>query len=328
MSSSSETICLRVQRVRFKGEQGVVLAGLALDERRSVRPDAPRYSVAVPGRVLSARAEEGQWWNVTGTYEDVEYDAGGWRVRERRMRAQSAELLRPSGEHIVQLLARSAAFPGIGEVKARKLWESLGENLYYALDESDPSRLEAVVGHDLAHVLVQGWRSYGDADAVRAFQRMGLNLAVSQKLLQAYEEEALDQVEEDPYRLLAFGMTWRAVDAVARQHFGLAANDPRRLGAAVEAALFMRLDHGHTCVAWAEATELVEDFVGKDSAPEALRHALEARHVIERESALFGLGTWAMEQTIARRIAQMSTARVNSPSSSGSAGPSRARPWP
>ncbi|MBA2964687.1 MULTISPECIES: AAA family ATPase [Ramlibacter] len=309
MTTSSETICLRVQQVRFQGEQGVVLAGLALDESRSVRPDAPRYAVSVPGSVLPARAEEGQWWNVSGTYEDVEYDAGGWRVRERRMRAQSAELLRPSGEHIVQLLARSAAFPGIGEVKARKLWESLGESLYDALDEADQSRLAAVVGHDLAHVLVQGWRSYGDADSVRAFQRMGLNLSVSQKLLLAYGDEALDHVEQDPYRLLAFGMTWRAVDWVASQHFGLDANDFRRLGAAVEAALFKRLDQGHTCATCAEVNELVEGFVGKDGAPEALRHADAARHVIQRGTTLFGLGTWAMEQAVARRVALMSGAR-------------------
>ena len=97
MSPISETICLRVQRVRFQGEHGVVLVGLALNEERSVRPDAPRYSVSVTGRILPARAEEGQWWVVSGTCEDVEYDAGGWRVRERRMHAESAELLRPSG---------------------------------------------------------------------------------------------------------------------------------------------------------------------------------------------------------------------------------------
>lgn len=310
MSPISETICLRVQRVRFQGEHGVVLAGLALNEERSVRPDAPRYSVSVTGRILPARAEVGQWWVVSGTCEDVEYDAGGWRVRERRMHAESAELLRPSGEHIVQLLARSAAFPGIGEVKARKLWESLGEHLYDSLDEADRGRLEAVVGRELAQVLIQGWRSYGDADAVRAFQRMGLNLSVSQKLLLAYENKALDQLEQDPYRLLAFGMTWRAVDSVARQHFKLAADDPRRLGAAVEAALFKRLDQGHTCATWEEAADLVADFLGPDAVPEAMRHALHAPHVVERGTTVFGLGTWAMEQAIAKRIAVMANARA------------------
>jgi exodeoxyribonuclease V alpha subunit len=38
------------------------------------------------------------------------------------------ELLRPSGEHIVTLLAECDAFTGIGMVKARRLWDHFGQD--------------------------------------------------------------------------------------------------------------------------------------------------------------------------------------------------------
>ena len=68
----------------------------------------------------------------------------GYRVVEHRITATDAELLRPSGEHIVQLLATSPAFAGIGEVKARRLWERLGESLYDCLDQADEDTLAQI----------------------------------------------------------------------------------------------------------------------------------------------------------------------------------------
>ncbi|NYT64134.1 hypothetical protein H0A66_17605 [Alcaligenaceae bacterium] len=201
MSADQETTTLRVQRVRKRGPSAVVFSGLVIDSSGAASPKAPRYAVLVPLRVLSTEVQEGQWWRVSGSYEDVRFDVDGWQVQERRLYAMRLELLRPSGEHVVQLLARSPAFPGIGEVKARKLWEALGAELYDALEDKDHARLAKYIGLDLASVLVDGWAAYGDADAVAAFQHMGLDLSVSQKVLAAYRSEALSAVTEDPYRL-------------------------------------------------------------------------------------------------------------------------------
>jgi hypothetical protein len=97
------------------------VSGLAIDGHGHALPYAPRYAVAFPSRIVPVEIERGQWWRVAGNSKRVEYVANGYRVVEHSLVARSAELLRPSGEHVIQLLSTSPGFPGIGEVKARRL---------------------------------------------------------------------------------------------------------------------------------------------------------------------------------------------------------------
>lgn len=217
----TEAILLRVQRVRSRSDKATRFSGLAIDDAGLLVAGAPRYAVMLLSRRAVAEVEQGQWWRLTGKAVPMEYEVDGYRVVEHRITATDAELVRPSGEHIVQLLASSPAFPGIGEVKARRLWERLGESLYDSLDQADADTLADVVGAELTQGLLAGWRQYGDAAALRWFQRVGLSLRLSRKLLDVYGSEALAAVEADPYRLLAFGMSWPAADTLAREHFGL-----------------------------------------------------------------------------------------------------------
>jgi exodeoxyribonuclease V alpha subunit len=75
-----------------------------------------------------ARVEPGQWWKVAGEPSRRLLEVNGYQVAETQIEASSAVLLRPSGEHIVAFMADSPAFEGIGQVKARKLWETFGED--------------------------------------------------------------------------------------------------------------------------------------------------------------------------------------------------------
>ena len=307
MTTNHETVVLRVQRVCKRGAHAVLFSGLAIDAAGAADPKAPRYAVLAPHRTLTADVQEGQWWRVSGSAEDVSFDVDGWRVHERRLQATTLELLRPSGEHIVQLLARSPAFPGIGEVKARKLWETLGSDLYDALEGRDLARLAQHVGADLAAVLVEGWAAYGDADAVTSFQRMGLDLSVSQKVLAAYRTEALDSITQDPYRLLAFGLSWTATDQFARAFFQVADDDERRLGAAVESVLYADLDRGNTCALRESVRSGLAKLVGKSHAEEALCLAVARHYVVEREGRLHALGPWSIEHSLSEWLAALTT---------------------
>ena len=179
----SNAILLRVLRVRSRSAKATRFSGLAIDDTGLLVAGAPRYAVMLPSQRAVAEVEPGQWWRLSGKAVPTEYEVDGYRVVEHRITATDAELLRPSGEHIVQLLATSPAFAGIGEVKARRLWERLGESLYDCLDQTDEDTLASVVGAALAQGLLAGWRQYGNAAALRWFQRVGLSLRLSRKLL-------------------------------------------------------------------------------------------------------------------------------------------------
>lgn len=108
------------------------------------------------------------------------------------------------------------------------LWEGLGGSLYDCLDNADHHTLAKVIGDDLADILLGGWRQYGKADALRWFQDVGLDLRLSRKIPDVYGGEALKAINADTYRLLAFGMSWPALDQLAQKHFGVALDVERR----------------------------------------------------------------------------------------------------
>jgi exodeoxyribonuclease V alpha subunit len=295
----NDSILLRVQRVRHRSTRAVVFSGVAIEADGRLVAHAPRYAATLPQRLAVAEVEPGQWWRVEGPAVAVDYEVDGFRVAEHRITVSDAELLRPSGEHIVQLLSTNPAFPGIGEVKARRLWEQLGEALYDSLDASDLDTLAGVVGAELAQVLLEGWRQYGDATALRWFQKVGLNLRLSRKLLDVYGGDALAAIEADPYRLLAFGMAWSAADTLARQHFGLAPDDERRLAAAVEAVMYQALDAGHTCTTRKAAESALVRLIGPKHVATAMVQA-QARHCIQVSGErIYALGPRLIEQGVA-----------------------------
>ncbi|WP_354687535.1 AAA family ATPase [Cupriavidus necator] len=295
-------LTLRVQRVRHRCQGSATATALAIDANGQAIPDAPRYAVIFPARRTPAEVQQGQWWRVVGDAKPVQYVVDGFQVLEHRLVAQAAELLRPSGEHIVQLLATSPAFPGIGEVKARRLWEALGERLYQCLEQADQASVAAIVGTELAGVLLAGWQAYGNADALRWFQRAGLELRLSHKVLEVYGAEAHAAIAADPYRLLAFGMSWPAADQLAREHFGLGLNDPRRLTAAVESVLYGTFDDGNTCCKRADVVRALGRLVGTTVVAAALDLAIESRVVLIREGRLHAQGPYLIERGVATAL--------------------------
>jgi exodeoxyribonuclease V alpha subunit len=281
-----------------------VVSGVAIDAAGLVVADTPRYAATLPAALAAVQAEQGQWWRLTGEPKPTEYEVDGYRVVEHRFVAREALLLRPSGEHIVQLLSTSPAFPGVGQVKARRLWETLGEALYDCLENADRTALAAVVGEELAEVLLTGWQQYGNADVLRWFQTVGLDLRLSRKLLAVYGGEALAEIKADPYRLLAFGMSWTAVDSLAQQHFGLPLEDERRLVAAVEAVLYRAFDAGDTYCELAVVQTALSRLIGRPQAAPALALATSHHCVHVSGDRVHALGPYLIEQRVAAALCQ------------------------
>ncbi|UPW18887.1 ATP-dependent RecD-like DNA helicase [Agarivorans sp. TSD2052] len=73
--------------------------------------------------------------------------------------------------------------------------------------------------------------------------------SVQQRLLKHHGEESIEAIEQNPYVLLGFGMSFEQVDIlVANCGFKLEITDrdPRRLSAALEAAIRKEIEKGHT----------------------------------------------------------------------------------
>lgn len=233
---------LRVTSIRSQsplGFGGCIFTGKPIDDQGNVQDAATYYVVKAKGSTLAkATVQPGQWWKVSGEAVERVLDVNGYKVAEWQIEASKAVLTRPSGEHIVSFIADSPAFEGIGQVKARKLWDTLGTRLYVALDAADVDSLAKVLTPESALQVVEAWAQYGDSRTLQWLQAEGIDLEIGRKVLQFFGRETPDKLQEDPYRLLSFCASWRQVDALAQSHFKVALDDHRRLQGAIEEACY------------------------------------------------------------------------------------------
>lgn len=308
MNSPSFTV--RVSAVRSQSPQGrggAIFTGVEVGDDGS-RVDAKTHLVVkAPHWLLNTSIEVGQLWRVTGNATPTTIVVNGYRLTESTLTPEAMELLRPSGEHIVTLLAECEAFTGIGMVKARRLWDHFGQDLYAILDNGDVKRLQEVMTAEAAVSLVDAWRRWGDTFTLQWLQAKGFSVTLGRKVIEYLSPHPAIKIEEDPYRLISFAADWATTDKLAREAFGLSEDDPRRLAGAVEEALYGAFDAGHTCVTRSEAAQRIGRLIGSGGMNLVDRALVEAEArgcFLRRADRLHAVGPYVMELGIAESIAQ------------------------
>lgn len=313
---------LRVTSVRSqnpRGFGGCIFSAKLIDDHGRVL-DATGYFVvkATASTLGGSRVEPGQWWKVAGELSKRVLEVNGFQVAETQIDASSAVLLRPSGEHIIAFMADSPAFEGIGHVKARKLWEAFGERLYEQLDAGNVAELATVLTPESATQVVAAWAQYGDSRTLQWLQAQGFDWALGRKVLQFFGPDTAQKLEEDPYRLLSFCATWRQTDVLARTHFGVAFDDPRRLQGAIEEACYRVFAAGHTSVLSAKLMDVLQGVLGEQTKtfrwrnliPAALSQGLSNGSFVVGPHGVQPLGAMVMEREVAQAVADRLTGTV------------------
>lgn len=306
---------LRVTSIRSqnpRGFGGCIFSAKAIDDQGRVQDAAGYFVVKASASALgNSRVERGQWWKVAGEPLKRRLEVNGYQVTETQIEASSAFLLRPSGEHIITFIADNAAFEGIGYVKARKLWEAFGARLYDLLDGGDVDELSKVISKESAAQMVVAWLRHGDSRTLQWLQAKGFDLALGRKVLEFFGSTTVRLLEEDPYRLLSFSATWRQTDLLARSHFEVAVDDPRRLQGAVEEACYRVFSTGHTCVSEAKLMDYLEGVLGPQTKSlrwrgiisNALAQGLTNGSFVVGDSGVQPLGAMVMERQVAKAVA-------------------------
>lgn len=313
---------LRVTAIRSqnpRGFGGCIFSAKPIDDQGRVEDAGSYFVVKATGSALGgARVEPGQWWKVAGEPSRRRLDINGYQVAETQIEASSAVLMRPSGEHIVSFMADSPAFEGIGQVKARKLWETFGERLYEHLDGANVAELSKVLTLASATQVVGAWAKHGDSRTLQWLQAQGFDLQIGRKAMQFFGQETAEKLEEDPYRLLSFCADWRKTDSFARSHFGVAEDDPRRLQAAVEEACYRTFSAGHTSVLSARLIVTLEGILGAQTktfrwrslVSTALSQGLSNGSFVIGHHGVQPLGAMVMERAVAQAVAARLASQV------------------
>lgn len=292
-----------VEAIRFKGN-GTIFTGRVADQAGS--QTGQEIVVRCPGNVIYPREEvfRGELWAVGGFMEVFR--------GEPQLGASRAFLKRPTGENLITAIAFNPKFAGIGEKKARDLWATFGAGIYDLLDSEQPDvdALQQILTPDAAERLLRVWREEYSSDLYRWMDGYQIPTSITRRLQEYYGKDARQKVENDPYRILAFGQPWKIVDDIARR-LGVTEDDPRRLHAAVTHVLYRHFADGHTAMTTKLLTECVARLLDKDSekshslACEALKQTYTAGAFVRNGDMWQATGVFLIEAFVSERISKM-----------------------
>ena len=292
---------LRVTSVRSRGVfGGVIFAGKSeAGELYVVKADF----LVMPD---SSLVEVAQVWRVVGTPTVVGYTHAGIEKTEVQIVPMQLELQRPSGNNLVAWIAQSPDCKGIGDVRARRLYERFGLDLVAHIEAGDVDRLAEVVDIESAESLIAAFAKHGIAQTLVWLEQMGLPREIAASVSRYWGKNGRSKVEANPYVLVSFCASWKTVDELARSRFGVQQNDSRRLIAAAEDALYRGMTNGDTALSRVEALDRLRGHVGGAAlAREALDAAVADGKVIEDGDLLQAAGLAYIESFVADSLAAM-----------------------
>lgn len=200
-------------------------------------------------KVLAVSVEDANFdWNeneitVTGSFGDLSDDRTyrfegqlvDHPVYGRQFQAQSYHVNQPtSREGLIDFLS-GKQFSGVGKKTAEKIVDFLGTNAIEKIT-NDPHVLDGLtLRHGIKQTIVEGLQANQGMDQIIiGLNDLGFGSNLSSTIFDKYGDETLHIIHENPYQLAADinEISFKRADKVAVQ-LGIAANDPRRISAAL-----------------------------------------------------------------------------------------------
>ena len=305
-------VSVRVTSIRSANRKGCIAFGHRMDVALGLNDRSSPVVIRVPEAI--ARLSDiavGAIFEVYGEVSTVLRTHGSFAINEMTVDAQYIRLVRPSGSQVIQWLGDNVR--GVGEVKATRLWDALGERIYDVLDNADHAAIEIIIPTgEVRERLFKRWLEDGDAKTLRFVQDKRIPLDIARKAIRFHKKNTISALTNDPYRLLSFAGAWSDVDKIARESFDVRLDDPRRLTAALEESLYRASERGHTCSSLMDLQSTVSSLIRPYAAPtSAMSKALLAgagvgqfvcKELDGLGIMLFAPGSWLMERRSAQFV--------------------------
>jgi exodeoxyribonuclease V alpha subunit len=217
--------------------------------------------------------------------------------------AEEGVLKTPSTALIARYLSTHSAFrgTGVGTVAAHRLVERFGAELPRLLNDRIETTVAEFVGAERGFALKEAWQGlFGEQALLNWMLERGLDLRWADKLRRIYGERAREEVERNPYILIALS-NWHEVDRLAHENFGVGAEDSRRMVAAAECSVYELLDTtGSTLFGRETVIEQTASKLNGVLAIKAVDEAVVRRVLFERDGGLQAVGPALMEDAVGR----------------------------
>lgn len=262
--------CLRVTSIPFKNTKYVMFTGVPL-KKNSYELNSGKYFISIKSDIsmLPVLPSIGQQWEVTGHRIIKDVEAGDYMMKQHVYDKPYRVVctLPNSGETLINFIAREKDFKGIGESKARELWQTLGKDFHEILrNDSAESRhrLKGILSDDSVNSLYDGYAKYSNLKACNWMSEIRIPSQIQQRIIKHHNEKTIDALSRNPYSLLGFGMSFSDVDAIGLNLFNVTVDDSRRLSAAVEFAIKKEISKGHTYTSQADLRPTVRKLLSSN----------------------------------------------------------------
>ncbi|WP_230625329.1 helix-hairpin-helix domain-containing protein [Vibrio campbellii] len=247
---------MRVTSIPYRSTKVVIFSGVPL-AKDSYKINSGKYYVTIKADPDSIPVQPtlDQHWSVKGSRQVKAVETGDYVMQQHTYESpKHIECSLPeTGEQLIRLIAKENDFKGIGESKARALWQLLGKDFHATLRNDTPEsrkRLTSILSEDSVEALFKGYAKYKNLAHCNWMNEYGILASVQQRLLKHHGEAAIEVIKDNPYALMGFGLSFSAIEDIIKVtdfKSDVAKDDPRRLSAALEMAIREEIEKGHTC---------------------------------------------------------------------------------
>ena len=309
---------LRVTSIPYAAADYVIFSGVPI-KKNSYRRNSGKYFITIKHKAsaLPVAPAVGQHWEVAGERKIDTVETGDYLMQQHTYEGPASVRcsLPENGEQLIRFIANEKDFKGIGEKKARELWERLGSELHATLRHDTPSgreALRALLSEPSVDALYAGYAKYRNLSACNWMSSLKIPARIQQRLIKHHDECSVQAIKDNPYRLLGFGMSFSDVDALAAQHMTIAHDDDRRLSAAVEMAISKEIDKGHTYTTQSDVRGTVRKLLGcNELAAQAFKAGYDnAQFALNWETGTYHpAAQLLMESVVAKRLLKLASRR-------------------
>ncbi len=157
---------VRVTSIPYSSSKLTVFSGVPL-AKNSYKINSGKYFVTIKIKPdsIPVKPTVGQYWSVKGNRQIKEMNNGDYLMQQHIYESpEYIECTLPeTGEQLIQFIANENEFTGIGESKARALWELLGKNFHATLRSNTPetrNKLRGVLSDASIKALFTGYAKY------------------------------------------------------------------------------------------------------------------------------------------------------------------------
>lgn len=205
----------------------------------------------------------------------------------RQLEVKDCSTQMPATPQGIERYLASGLIKGIGPKFAERLVAKFGEKTLEIIDEQ-PERLHEVsgVGEKRVSQIIQAWQDQKEISKVLVFLRSrDVSTAYAVKIFKTYGCEAIEKIQENPYRLIEdiWGVGFKTADKIALK-MGLAADSIERVKAGFLFAINDATNDGNLYIELETARQKVADLLELKlgEAAQTLKRALQQLYAGEK----------------------------------------------